>query len=90
MRETETWMPMKTTQTVAMSTRHHSVESSGDGSDFGFTDGEEDKYDDDDDDDDNYTDPMDEEFSGSGDEGRCSTTFERMLVIVKLFRQKIT
>nr|XP_040026223.1 syndecan-4 [Gasterosteus aculeatus aculeatus] len=70
-RETETWMPMKTTQTVAMSTRHHSVESSGDGSDFGFTDGEEDKYeeeDDDDDDDDNYTDPMDEEFSGSGDE----------------------
>ncbi|XP_040026223.2 syndecan-4 [Gasterosteus aculeatus] len=69
-RETETWMPMKTTQTVAMSTRHHSVESSGDGSDFGFTDGEEDKYEeeDDDDDDDNYTDPMDEEFSGSGDE----------------------
>ncbi|KAI9540625.1 hypothetical protein NQZ68_038998 [Dissostichus eleginoides] len=41
-RETETWMPMKTTQTAAMSTH---IESSGDspnGSDFGFTDNEDD------------------------------------------------
>ncbi|XP_074534620.1 syndecan-4 isoform X2 [Halichoeres trimaculatus] len=45
-RETETWMPMKTTQTAAMSTSHRlEVEASGDspnGSDFGFTDDDED------------------------------------------------
>ncbi|KAK9529714.1 hypothetical protein VZT92_013789 [Zoarces viviparus] len=71
-RETETWMPMKTTQTVDMTTRHEHPESSGDsvnGSDFGFTD--------DDDDEDYYSDPMyddedededeDYELSGSGD-----------------------
>lgn len=72
-------MPMKTTQTAALSTRD--VESSGDsqnGSDFGFTDDGED-----DDDDDYYTDSDEEmkvddeddyeeyeEFSGSGDGGR--------------------
>ncbi|XP_042337865.1 syndecan-4-like [Plectropomus leopardus] len=76
-RETETWMPMKTTQTVAMSTHHDHLESSGDssnGSDFGFTDDEDDKkdqYDQDDDDyyDDTLYDDEDEydEFSGSGD-----------------------
>uniref|UniRef100_A0A8C3AL90 Uncharacterized protein n=1 Tax=Cyclopterus lumpus TaxID=8103 RepID=A0A8C3AL90_CYCLU len=56
-RETETWMPMRTTQTAAMSTRHDHPESSGDspnGSDFGFTDAEDAKndYDAEDDDDD--------------------------------------
>ncbi|XP_075951934.1 syndecan-4 isoform X2 [Anarhichas minor] len=71
-RETETWMPMKTTQTVDMTTRHEHLESSGDsvnGSDFGFTDDEND------DNEDYYSDPMyddededeDYELSGSGD-----------------------
>ncbi|KAK7915549.1 hypothetical protein WMY93_011310 [Mugilogobius chulae] len=61
-RETETWMPMKTTQKVSMSTQED-LESSGDshnGSDFGFTDDE------DDDDDYSY-----DEFSGSGDGAFC-------------------
>ncbi|KAM4613025.1 syndecan-4 isoform 2-T2 [Polymixia lowei] len=60
-RETETWMPMKTTQTVGMSTRRDDLISSGDspnGSDFGFTDDDE-LFDDEDDDE-------DEESSGSG------------------------
>lgn len=60
-RETETWMPMKTTQKVVMSTHAEDLESSGDslnGSDFGFTDDED--YDD-------VSDPYDKEFSGSGD-----------------------
>ncbi|XP_035857737.1 syndecan-4 isoform X2 [Sander lucioperca] len=76
-RETETWVPMKTTQTVAMSTRHGDLESSGDspnGSDFGFTDGEDNKNGDDSDSD-YYTETLyddeDEDeydgFSGSGD-----------------------
>ncbi|XP_068578133.1 syndecan-4 isoform X2 [Cebidichthys violaceus] len=75
-RETETWMPMKTTQTVDMSTRREHLEASGDsvnGSDFGFTDDNED--DDEDEDEDYYSDPTyddededeDDEFSGSGD-----------------------
>ncbi|XP_034724927.1 syndecan-4 [Etheostoma cragini] len=73
-RETETWVPMKTTQTVAMSTRHGDLESSGaseNGSDFGFTDAEEDE--DTDEDSDYYTETLydDEDeydgFSGSGD-----------------------
>ncbi|XP_071396308.1 syndecan-4 isoform X1 [Centroberyx affinis] len=64
-RETETWMPMRTTQTVAMSTHPDDLVSSGDsqnGSDFGFN------YDDDtdtlydDEDEEEY-----DEFSGSGD-----------------------
>lgn len=62
-------MPMKTSQTVGMSTRGSDLEASGDsptGSDFGFTDDENDySYDDDDDDDDEDY----EEFSGSGDTG---------------------
>ncbi|XP_019961932.2 syndecan-4 isoform X1 [Paralichthys olivaceus] len=68
-RETETWMPMKTTQTVAMSTHSDGLESSGDaqnGSDFGFTDDDED----DEDDNDYYTDNYEDEYvesSGSGD-----------------------
>lgn len=74
-RETETWMPMKTTQTVAMSTHRDDLESSGDstnGSDFGFTDDEDkaDGYDgdeDDEDDDDYYDEDEYDEFSGSGD-----------------------
>lgn len=71
-RETETWMPMKTTQTVAMLSHRDNMESSGD---FGFTDDEDDGddeydqtdddyyplYDDEDEDEDEY------EFSGSGD-----------------------
>ncbi|XP_034021795.1 syndecan-4 [Thalassophryne amazonica] len=73
-RETETWMPMKTTQSV-VSTMGGDLVSSGDaqnGSDFGFTDDTDDDNDyyndggDDDDDgyydDDDYTDS-----SGSGD-----------------------
>lgn len=59
-RETETWMPMSTTQTVAMSTDGGDLEASGDssnGSDFGFTDDEDDNYDEDD-------------MSGSGEGGR--------------------
>ncbi|KAF7655432.1 hypothetical protein LDENG_00055570 [Lucifuga dentata] len=74
-RETETWMPMKTTQMVAMSTHHDDLVSSGDsqnGSDFGFTD-------DDEDDDDDYPDTLydDEdkyEFSGSGDRATTAPT----------------
>ncbi|CAJ1051197.1 syndecan-4 isoform X2 [Xyrichtys novacula] len=84
-RETETWMPMKTTQTAAMSTSHRDdLESSGDspnGSDFGFTDDEEEEDDDDymDQDEDDYypnyddEDEYDEDFSGSGD-GETTTT----------------
>ncbi|XP_027859658.1 syndecan-4 isoform X2 [Xiphophorus couchianus] len=51
-RETETWMPMSTTQTVAMSTDGGDLEASGDssnGSDFGFIDDEDDDYYDEDD-----------------------------------------
>lgn len=58
-RETETWMPMSTAQTVAVSTDGGDLEASGDssnGSDFGFQDD-----DDDDEDDDEYY------ASGSGD-----------------------
>ncbi|XP_029907853.1 syndecan-4 isoform X2 [Myripristis murdjan] len=61
-RETETWMPMKTTQTVAMSTHSEDLVSSGDsqnGSDFGFTDDEDDA--------DDYEGYDDYDFSGSGD-----------------------
>ncbi|MEQ2283863.1 hypothetical protein AMECASPLE_015932 [Ameca splendens] len=46
-RETETWMPMSTTQMVAMSTDGGNLEASGDssnGSDFGFSDDEDDDY----------------------------------------------
>ncbi|XP_033991714.1 syndecan-4 isoform X2 [Trematomus bernacchii] len=83
-RETETWMPMKTTQTAAMSTH---IESSGDspnGSDFGFTDNEDDDDDEgdqeydvndgegDDDYEDDYYDDEDE-FSGSGDGATTAT-----------------
>ncbi|XP_028285093.1 syndecan-4-like isoform X3 [Parambassis ranga] len=62
-RETETWMPMKTTQPADMSTQDMELESSGDspnGSDFGFTDSyyTDTLYDDED----GY-----DEFSGSGD-----------------------
>lgn len=71
-------MPMKTTPIAAMSTHREALESSGDspnGSDFGFTDDEDDEYDDDGEDD-YYTDPTyddeDDEFSGSGDGGRSS------------------
>ncbi|XP_070816048.1 syndecan-4 isoform X1 [Chaetodon trifascialis] len=78
-RETETWMPMKTTKAAAMLTHRDNLESSGDapnGSDFGFTDDEDedDMYDEDDGGDaEYYTDTLyddeDEydEFSGSGD-----------------------
>ncbi|XP_056129092.1 syndecan-4 isoform X2 [Lampris incognitus] len=66
-RETETWMPMRTTQTISMSAHPEDLVSSGDsqnGSDFAFTEGnEDDDYDTLYDDEDEY----DEEFSGSGD-----------------------
>ncbi|XP_041638516.1 syndecan-4 isoform X2 [Cheilinus undulatus] len=71
-RETETWMPMKTTQTTAMSTtRRDDQESSGDspnGSDFGFTDDEDDAYNDGDDDDDYYTDSYESEMNVKDDD----------------------
>uniref|UniRef100_A0A4W5MAR7 Syndecan n=1 Tax=Hucho hucho TaxID=62062 RepID=A0A4W5MAR7_9TELE len=62
-RETETWMPMKTSQAMS----HNELISSGDsanGSDFGFHDEEHDTFDNEDKTDDNedYDD-----FSGSGD-----------------------
>ncbi|XP_035008003.1 syndecan-4 isoform X1 [Hippoglossus stenolepis] len=71
-RETETWMPMKTTQTVAMSTHSDGLEASGDaqnGSDFGFTDDEDDE------DDTDLTYEYDES-SGSGD-GAATVSPER-------------
>lgn len=61
-------MPMKTTQMVAMSTDQDDLVSSGDsenGSDFGFTDDEDDE-------DDMYDDEDDYEMSGSGDGGWSS------------------
>ncbi|XP_012709361.2 syndecan-4 isoform X2 [Fundulus heteroclitus] len=66
-RETETWVPMSTTQTAAMLTGGTDPEASGDsrtGSDFGFSD-------DDEDDDDDYD--VDYEASGSGAGGTEST-----------------
>lgn len=70
MRETETWMPMKTTQTAAMLAHGDAAESSG--SDFGFTDDEDTLYgvdDGEDDGEDEYDDEDEDndEFSGSGD-----------------------
>ncbi|KAK2861534.1 hypothetical protein Q5P01_001067 [Channa striata] len=62
-RETETWMPLKTTQAAAMLAHSDQLESSGDsqnGSDFLFTD-------DDDDYETMYDDDEYAEFSGSGD-----------------------
>nr|XP_046174572.1 syndecan-4 [Oncorhynchus gorbuscha] len=55
-RETETWMPMKTTQAAS----HDELVASGDGSDFGFPDEEHDTFD-------NEDEMDDEDFSGSGD-----------------------
>lgn len=89
-------MPMKTTQTVAMSTHHDNLESSGDstnGSDFGFTDDDEDYKEDhyDMDDDDYYPSYHDEdedyeEFSGSGDGGQSiKLKFNVYLVNVEVF-----
>ncbi|XP_008318596.1 syndecan-4 isoform X2 [Cynoglossus semilaevis] len=64
-RETETWMPMKTTQAVAMDEHHVRLESSGD---FDFIDERYDDVDDEDDDEDDYYDEDEyEEFSGSGE-----------------------
>ena len=82
-RETETWMPMKTTQTVGMLTHPEDLVSSGDsqnGSDFGFTDDEDDEDDDDYDTDDTLYDDEDEydEFSGSGDAGSLFLFINRM------------
>ncbi|KAK5934706.1 hypothetical protein CgunFtcFv8_015077 [Champsocephalus gunnari] len=87
-RETETWMPMKTTQTAAMSTHTESSGDSPNGSDFGFTDNNDDDeeygvndgenvdYDDDEyyDDEDDVEENEDEyEFSGSGDGATAAT-----------------
>lgn len=63
-RETETWMPMKSSQTAGVSTRGGDLEASGDapiGSDFGFTDDDADNY--------TYDDEDYNDFSGSGDAG---------------------
>lgn len=72
-------MPMKAPQPVAMSTHRDDLESSGDardGSDFGFTDDEDDM---DQDDDDYYPQYDDEdEFSGSGDRGGSSQEVPRI------------
>lgn len=71
-RETETWMPVKSTQTAAMLTHRDTVEASG--SDFRFTDEENEgrhyavlPYDDEDE----Y-----DEFSGSGDGGEFAGMFK--------------
>ncbi|XP_054641717.1 syndecan-4 isoform X3 [Dunckerocampus dactyliophorus] len=68
-RETETWMPLKSTHAVAMAMRHHDrLESSGDGqngSDFGFED-DEDYYE-------TYDDEDEDEMSGSGDGERTQS-----------------
>lgn len=75
-RETETWMPMKTAQTAAMLSHRDTPESSG--SDFGFADDEDERNrGEGDGDDDDYIDTLyddedeyeDEDFSGSGDGG---------------------
>lgn len=72
-RETETWMPMKTAQTAAMLSHRDTPESSG--SDFGFADDEDKRDRGEDDDDDDYIDTLyddedkDGDFSGSGDGG---------------------
>uniref|UniRef100_A0A3Q2ZTZ9 Syndecan n=1 Tax=Kryptolebias marmoratus TaxID=37003 RepID=A0A3Q2ZTZ9_KRYMA len=58
--ETETWMPMSTTQTVAMSTSDDNEGASGDSSnDFGFTDNDDEDY-------------YEDELSGSGEGGHHS------------------
>ncbi|AWP02354.1 putative syndecan-4 [Scophthalmus maximus] len=95
-RETETWMPMKTTQTAAMSTHHADLESSGgspNGSDFGFTDDEDEDDDDDyndyDDVNRDYTDTLyddeDEygESSGSGDGATTASPEQKTETSVK-------
>lgn len=61
MRETETWVPLRTTQTAAMLAQR---DLEGSASDFGFQDEDDWWYEDDDGDELDYTD-----FSGSGDEG---------------------
>ncbi|XP_028303474.1 syndecan-4 [Gouania willdenowi] len=60
-RETETWMPLNGSQTVALSAHVDDQESSGNsnGSDFGFTDDYDDTL---------YDDEDEDVFSGSGDE----------------------
>ena len=88
-------MPMKTTQTVAMSTHRDDLESSGDstnGSDFGFTDDDEDddykkdEYDQDDDDYyPNYDDQDDDDdydyASGSGDGGASTKCLNSVFIL---------
>lgn len=60
-RETETWVPLRTTQTAAMLAQR---DLEGSASDFGFQDEDDWWYEDDDGDELDYTD-----FSGSGDGG---------------------
>ncbi|XP_063329389.1 syndecan-4 [Pelmatolapia mariae] len=82
-RETETWMPMKSSQTAGVSTRGGNLEASGDapiGSDFGFTD----------DDDDDYTyDDEDYDFSGSGDADTTMSPDETTSVKLDIIDNKI-
>ncbi|XP_051271360.1 syndecan-4 isoform X2 [Dicentrarchus labrax] len=82
-RETETWMPMKTTQTAATSTQRDTLEASGDSphsSDFRFTDDEDDQeyYEEDDDDyediDEFYDNDDEDEYDESSGSGDGATT----------------
>ncbi|XP_010864483.1 syndecan-4 [Esox lucius] len=80
-RETETWMPMKTTRAVS----HEELISSGDssdspnGSDFAFLDEGRNSFDNEDDEDDEDYD----DFSGSGDEDVTTFTIRNSKTIIK-------
>ncbi|KAL3966325.1 syndecan 4 [Sarotherodon galilaeus] len=85
-RETETWMPMKSSQTAGVSTRGSDLDASGDapiGSDFGFT------GDDDDDDDYTYDDEEYKDFSGSGDADTTMSPDETTSVKLDIIDNKI-
>ncbi|CAI5686496.1 syndecan-4 isoform X2 [Oreochromis niloticus] len=87
-RETETWMPMKSSQTAGVSTRGGDLDASGDapiGSDFGFTgdDDDDDTYDNEDDNED-YND-----FSGSGDADTTMSPDETTSVKLDIIDNKI-
>lgn len=84
-RETETWMPMKSSQAAGASTRGGDLEASGVapiGSDFGFTD-------DDDDDDYTYDDEDYNDFSGSGDADTTMSPDETTSVKLDIIDNKI-
>ncbi|XP_004559042.2 syndecan-4 isoform X1 [Maylandia zebra] len=83
-RETETWMPMKSSQTAGVSTRGGDLEASGDapiGSDFGFTDDDADNY--------TYDDEDYNDFSGSGDADTPMSPDETTTVKLDIIDNKI-